>query len=229
MPARDLAIEFDVDSFNTAIDMTEEEIHAADVEECLNNAKRQLYLAVQGFGYRTGNLRSSATDVWRALGMQGRPMTNLKPGVKFATYRRTDTGKTRTVRLDSWGRYEDRTNLKDPEFKYELYAAEWRERRSRASLFDLMNRAVRDGMLSRSEVSYLRKLTRSWGGGYDELYQRMMELLGERGAFLRYDFSGQWKPYSIYKRGARAVVTAGNFQFRYAHAKALQKHSAKGV
>lgn len=225
MPA-DIHIEFDPDKLDREIQAMARDMRRADAEAVTNNAKRQLYLAVQGFPVRTGNLRSSATEPWTHLGMRGRPMTNLPPGEKFASYRDKNTGRIKSIRVKSWGRHEDRRDHLNPAYKYELWAAEWRERPSRYTVFQLLQKATEAGVLSRGEASAIRK-SLAVSANWKMIYDRVRDLLRSGGAAHLLDRGGYWHPYSIFYKGTHRLVTGdANFQFTYEHKRVMEEHSA---
>ena len=221
----DVSIEFDPDKLDKEIEAMAQDVRRADVECVTNNAKKQLFLAVQNFPVRTGNLRSSATVPWQYIGNKGRPMTNLPPGEKFASYRDRNGGRIKSIRVNSWGKYDDRRDHLNPSFKYELWAAEWRERPSRYSVFDLLSRATKAGYISPSEASALRK-SMAVSSNWKVVADRLKELLKRTGGDRLFERGGYWRPYSIFYKGTHRLVTGEGFKFTYEHRRAIEAHSA---
>lgn len=224
----DIDISFDVARLEQANLEAERDLIAAGRDLVTANARVQLKHAVSEFPVRTGNLRSSATDPWRHLGLIGRPLTTTPPGIKEAAPYQ-DHGKTKYARVKSWGRHDDRrSDDVKPSYKYELYAAEWRRRpMSHNGVLDLMRNAFRDGFLSRAEFFSMTADLKS--ASYDAVFRRIAALLAVRDPAKLIPLDGYWKFYGNYAGNRRKVTGQLHFKFTNEYRKALEKHSGRNI
>lgn len=232
MAANDMTIDIDTREFEQALDECAAETRIDDYMELTVNAQSYLASVVRHLPERTGNLRSAAIPVWRHLRIPGRPLTNLEPGEKIASWIEHSTGRHRSARLMSKGTFDDqRKAAENPYFRYDLFAAEWRGRNKKDRSGSAIEKALRSGLLGAADIRRVARLIQS-GATYTAVWGFLVDALSGSASgrsWLINTESGFWHPYSTFFKGNRKKVTpdTGAFKFTGRHAKTLEKHSGR--
>lgn len=232
MAANDMTIDIDTREFEQALDECAAETRIDDYMELTVNAQSYLASVVRHLPERTGNLRSAAIPAWRHLRIPGRPLTNLEPGEKIASFIEKKSGKHKTARLFSKGTFDDQRKAVDnPYFSYELFAAEWTGRYRKDRSGSAIEKALRSGLLGFADIRRVAAMVQT-GASYTAVWGFLVDALSGSASgrsWLMNSESGFWKPYSGFYKGNRKKVKpdTGAFKFTGRHAKTLEKHSGR--
>lgn len=222
----DIAFELDTSEFEEALEETQQAVSFADYVCITENSKQFLHHIVRNeLGYRSGNLRSAAIPPWKALGMPGKPLTNVPLGEKELTYRNS-RGKNETNRFFSNGTVDDqRRRPENPYFRYDLFAAEWRTRSNKSggkSISDIL----RSGLITPSDAAKAVMMLGE-GASFMDVYYFLIGILSGSGAGRTFLMeNGYFKPYQFIKKGSRKTIT-GKFVFKDWYEKAMKKHEGR--